>query len=239
MDHKRSAVFGLLAAAVLLLAGCMPEYDWYAIDCSGFRLNITSGEAVHDNTDEGRQIVSVQAFDGMGNLIYENREIFNTPVGSPIPPGILAFNWHAAPQGNPIRVSFFVPAGGTVISDYPLETFTGVCADHSGVPGVFDGRINRHHIAAPVAIYPVDYGNGTGLHLYRIDETGKGTLALTVSAEAIAAVPEQPAENTLIASTPDGSIALYRLTTGEYQVNAGEYVVIFAELHALTDYYMP
>lgn len=237
MIRKTRLLAAVILAVLVVLAGCTYEYDWYAIDCAGFQLYLTSGEAARDNTGVGRQVVSVQAFDGQGNLIYEDPEVFNTPVGASITPGLLAFSWSSAPQGNPITVTFFLPAGGTYTSDYHLETFTGNCLASGG--GLQDGRINRHHIAAPVAIYPVDYGTGTGLHLYHIDEAGKGTLALTVSPEAIAAVPAQPAENSLIASTPDGSLALYRLTTGEYQVNAGEYVVIFTELHALADHYMP
>lgn len=103
----------------------------------------------------------------------------------------------------------------------------------------FADRLNGYDIAAPVAVYPVNYGAGTGLHIYAISDGGEGALALEVTPEMIAAVPAMPAENTLIASTADGSIALYRLATGEFQLNAGEYVIVFSELYSSAAYYTP
>lgn len=102
-----------------------------------------------------------------------------------------------------------------------------------------DGRLNNFDMAAPVAVYPTPFATGTGLRFYAIDAAGAGMLVLEVSPEMIAAVPDQPTENTLIASTPDGSIALYRLTTGEFQVNAGGYVIAFSDLVAGARYYTP
>jgi hypothetical protein len=55
----------------------------------------------------------------------------------------------------------------------------------------------------------------------------------------IAAVANPPASNILIASTPDGGVALYRLTTGEFQVNAGSYVIVFSDLDSGGAYYTP
>ncbi len=242
MAFKKRIAIGLLVVA-LLLAGCEFTYDWYTIDCTGFMIDITSGEMTIDNTGEGKEQISVRAVDGAGNVIFDAPNWTTQDVGETVPFWTDFFDWTTPPRANPIMVTYYVPANGILPADIIIHTFTGSCDGlptiGASAPGVFDGRINRHHIAAPVAIYPVNYGDGMGLHLYRIDESGEGMLALTVSPEAISAVPAQPAENTLIASTPDGSIALYRLTTGEYQVNAGEYVVIFSELHALTDYYMP
>lgn len=242
MAFKKRIAVGLLVVA-LLLAGCEFTYDWYTIDCTGFMVHIISGELTIDNTGIGRELVSVRAVDGAGNAIFDEPEWLNWAVGDTVADYTDFFDWTTPPRANPITVTYYVPANGILPADVIVNTFTGSCDGlptiGASAPGVFDGRINRHHIAAPVAIYPVEYGNATGLHIYRIDESGKGTLALTITPEAIAAVPQQPAENTLIASTPDGSLALYRLTTGEYQLNAGEYVVIFSELHALTDYYMP
>jgi hypothetical protein len=109
--------------------------------------------------------------------------------------------------------------------------------------GFTDGRINRFEPYAQAAIYTAAYGDGTGLHIYGLDDaTGVGTLALEVTPAMIAAVPALPAANSLIAATPDGRIALYRLTTGEFQVNTGPNVegymdvVIFSELSPLSAY---
>ena len=97
-------------------------------------------------------------------------------------------------------------------------------------PFSYADRLNAQDIAAPVAIYPVDLGTGTGLHFYAIGADGTGSLALVVTPEQIATVPAMPATNTLIARSADGSISLYRLTTGEFQVNMGDYVAQFTDL---------
>ncbi len=60
-----------------------------------------------------------------------------------------------------------------------------------------------------------------------------GAPLLYISADELAALPDFPIENTLIASTTDGFVTAYKLTTGEYQVNVGPltdgkvHVVIF------------
>lgn len=68
---------------------------------------------------------------------------------------------------------------------------------------------------APVAIFENEYGLG----LYWLANS-TGEPLLFVSNEQLATIPEFPAENTLIAEA-DHQTALYRLTTGELQVNVG------------------
>ena len=97
-------------------------------------------------------------------------------------------------------------------------------------PFSYADRLNAQDIAAPVAIYPVELSTGTGLHFYAIGADGTGSLVLVVTPEQIAAVPALPATNTLIAASADGSLTLYRLTTGEFQVNMGGYVAQFTNL---------
>ncbi len=76
-----------------------------------------------------------------------------------------------------------------------------------------DGRLDDSNTVAPVAVYPTE----TGVQVW----DGAGHLLIDVSADVLADLPDFPAENTLIAQSEDGSVALYKLTTGEYQVNAG------------------
>lgn len=96
-------------------------------------------------------------------------------------------------------------------------------------PAFVDGRINNFDVANPVVVYPIRTEAGTGLHIY----SDAGVLLLIVTPEMIAAVPAQPEANTLIAEA--NGVALYRLSSGEFQVNAPmyngkTYVLIFKEL---------
>ncbi|MCA9884694.1 MAG: hypothetical protein KC615_14275 [Anaerolineae bacterium] len=120
-----------------------------------------------------------------------------------------------------------VPVFAANTSDDPLPHFD-------------DGRINNSD-ASPVVVY----GDGESLEIWApmysfTDENGNAVLhsdiVLTVTAEEIAAVPAEPEENTLIAATDDMSVAVYRLTTGEYQMiastyNGETYVLVFPELY--------
>ena len=102
-----------------------------------------------------------------------------------------------------------------------------------------DGRINRRDPAAAFAVYPhQDATGGLGLIFY---DTYADRLLLDVTAAQIAAVPEFPAENTLIAASPDGRVRLYRLFDGQFQAmgpaaNGKQYGVIFPVIDSGTDY---
>lgn len=72
----------------------------------------------------------------------------------------------------------------------------------------------------PVVIYPKLDGSGNPfLDFYTVDANGRGRRSLRVLGETLAKLPAQPERNIRIASTPDGLATLYRLTTGEFQVN--------------------
>lgn len=85
----------------------------------------------------------------------------------------------------------------------------------SGITRALDDRLDRRW-GMPLA----SYCRNDGFHFYLIDDDSKGNLRLIVTPEEIAAVPEKPAANTLIARSAE-NIRLYRLTTGEFQVNYG------------------
>ncbi|MCA9913306.1 MAG: hypothetical protein KC496_08145 [Anaerolineae bacterium] len=72
-----------------------------------------------------------------------------------------------------------------------------------------------------VAVY-YDAETGEGLSIYAIDDSGEGSLAIRVTPEQIAEWDAMTvSENTLIAQSANGKISLYKLTTGEYQLNVG------------------
>ncbi|MGJ3239313.1 MAG: hypothetical protein ACFE0Q_11450 [Anaerolineae bacterium] len=97
-----------------------------------------------------------------------------------------------------------------------------------------DGRLNRFDFAGAFVIYPhEDISGEQGLIFY--DWYDDNRALLVVSADEIDAIPENPETNTLIASSADGRVSLYRLTTGEFQAqgptqNGKTYVVIFDRL---------
>lgn len=78
-----------------------------------------------------------------------------------------------------------------------------------------DGRVNINDAAAGAAIWC----DSDGIRVYDLDISGNGTFVFHANWNEVRAVPQLPETNTIIDGTP-GGIALYRLTTGEMQVNA-------------------
>lgn len=94
-----------------------------------------------------------------------------------------------------------------------------------------DGRLNRADAAAGAVVYCLPDG---GLAVYDVDTLSRGALALSVSAAEFATFPGVPTENTLVDASSTGAIRLYRLTSGELQINSPgiypsdpEYVFVF------------
>jgi hypothetical protein len=86
-----------------------------------------------------------------------------------------------------------------------------------------DGRINIGN-DVPLAIFPILDANGNpALEFWTATEKGNGRRFLTISnkqlTDANATAAAKPGENILIFQTKDKFVTLYRLTTGEYQVN--------------------
>lgn len=77
--------------------------------------------------------------------------------------------------------------------------------------------------ALPVVIYtptPAAAENSVlFIDVWQLDEQGVGRPTLTISTETLLALPDFPTQNILIAR--DGLTSVYKLTTGEYQVNVG------------------
>ena len=114
--------------------------------------------------------------------------------------------------------------------------------DEDPVPAFTDGRLNNFDVAAPVAVFTVEYDNSNGLDFWTpTGFEGAGELALRVTAEDIASVDATPDTPTLIAAAEDASVALYRLSDGAFQVLAnagtsGTYSLVFETLGANTGY---
>lgn len=80
-----------------------------------------------------------------------------------------------------------------------------------------DGRLNHADAAAGAIIYCLP---DAGIAVYDVDTISRGDLALSISAAELAAFPIVPEENTLVTASSSGAIRLYRLTSGELQINA-------------------
>ncbi|MBI5928956.1 MAG: hypothetical protein HY862_06590 [Chloroflexi bacterium] len=86
--------------------------------------------------------------------------------------------------------------------------------------------------ALPVVIYvPISDAADLFIDIWRLDENNLGYEVLTIPADELLALPDFPAENLLIASTADEFIRVYKLTTGEFQVNVGP--LVDGKIHVL------
>lgn len=102
-----------------------------------------------------------------------------------------------------------------------------------------DGRLNIQ--SADVVLYP---NGSSGLDVYGVNADGSGFLVFSVSGAELAALPDCPATNTLIAANDPANptIALYKLTSCQYQLNVGPdqdgkvYVYIFDTIPPTTIY---
>jgi hypothetical protein len=78
-----------------------------------------------------------------------------------------------------------------------------------------DGRLNWY-VWSTAVIYCSD---ADGITIYQASKEGKIGQVFNVTAAELAALPAKPASNTLIKKV--GTVALYKLTSGEYQLNVG------------------
>jgi hypothetical protein len=96
-------------------------------------------------------------------------------------------------------------------------TVTATCNGYSALPLFTDGRINMD-ADQTAAIYC--YRGGVNVSRIILS---KGYPSLRVSAATIAKTPKYPAHNTLIAEDKRYKVRLYRLSSGELQINATSY----------------
>lgn len=107
------------------------------------------------------------------------------------------------------------PGGLTIVG---FDNFAdGITTDNCVGGSIGDGRVNDgpNQLAAPVAVYDTDQG----LDVYLINPAnGNGDKIFTATDAEVAAVGDTPSSNTIIDSA--SGVALYRLTSGEFQINA-------------------
>ena len=135
----------------------------------------------------------------------------------------------------PVSYNFQVHGPGSLVFEQPPspEEMPSPASPASFQP-LRDGRLNGADHAAPVAVYPVDYGSGQiGLHVY---DTATGVLLLEVTPELIAAT-DGVSQNTLIAE--GAGVVVYRLADGTFYVgapmaNGKQYILTFDQLSATT-----
>jgi len=124
----------------------------------------------------------------------------------------------------------------TVLLIFVVALFAGSVFAEDAVPSFDDGRLNDYDLNAPVAVFTVDYGDELGLDLWApVGFENWGELILRVTPEEIAAVSSTPDETTLIASSAEYGVSLYRLTDGSFQIladagDSGTYSLVFSEM---------
>jgi hypothetical protein len=131
---------------------------------------------------------------------------------------------NANPSGLTETLSYTIPASGNyqfaflwslIHGGHTTVTATTSCSgpgQAGEVPLFTDGRINTD-AAQTASIY---CANG-GITVYAVVDS-VGHLAFKATKAELAAVPAKPAKNTLI--TSGLNVSLYRLTTGQFQINA-------------------
>ncbi|MCA9895897.1 MAG: hypothetical protein KC615_23090 [Anaerolineae bacterium] len=83
-----------------------------------------------------------------------------------------------------------------------------------------DGRVNAADCARDTwALYVNQEGDSYNINVW---DSLLGQSVIFVFADDIAALPANPEENTVIATSADGRMILSKLTTGEYQLNVFE-----------------
>lgn len=100
-----------------------------------------------------------------------------------------------------------------------------------------DGRLT-YTLCDPLVVYNVVSSDGVGLIMYTSsrDNAGLGEFKLEIPAETFASLPANPDVNCTIASSDDGTVVVYLLSTGEIQINTGPdgegkvFSYIFADL---------
>jgi hypothetical protein len=208
---RTALIFAVLAMP--MLACKIITQGSYTIGCTGGFVGsnwVVEGEYI--NTNDNRERVVVTVTDGAGTVLFSDVSTLEMGVNN-LPS--VSENYDTLPKYNPITVTVVSPAGGSLAEPVTNWVVQGICPGlpfFNGDAAFNDGRINNTVADQPVSIYC----NDDGITVYAIF-AGKSALAFTVTKAELAKYPEFPAQNTLIKEAKGAR--LYKLTSGEYQVN--------------------
>jgi hypothetical protein len=270
MNKLRSLLILLTLSFSIIFFSIAPVYAG-TMDVTGFTTmtgNCTASvtmfhnffiQGTTDDTGTGRDAIALVLYDGHGDAFA----YIGIGVNVGFSGTITNWGWFypilVQPKSRPFTMKIFdntTPIGtglgdlagaqhGTIVDVHVFDPAPyGVCKflpflappEASLQPNFSDGRINNWDVAAPVVVYGQDFENGRGLAVY----SPQGELLL-VHPDEIAAVPECPLQNTVIAN--GDKIGLYRLANCHYQINAPTldgaktYVLIFDAFFANTGYH--
>ena len=124
-------------------------------------------------------------------------------------PGTFSYTWTTN------NADFQILAGANFNATIVCIPVAGSDSSSPGITRALDDRLDRRW-GMPLA----SYCRNDGFHFYLIADASKGVLRLIVTPQELAAVPEKPEQNILIARSAE-NIRLYRLSSGEFQVNYG------------------
>lgn len=160
-------------------------------------------------TDSG----TLALYDGDGTLVAS--QSFSLPAGTNAALIYQLIQWTATPQANPLRAVISDSAAGAIVWE---QSFTTDCLTRT----VTTPALTYSSSGIQISIAP----EGDAFTLFGVGLDGTtGFAVVTLSAEELAALPETPEENTLIATGTEatywGEVNVYQLTTGEIQVNVG------------------
>lgn len=220
-----------IAALILLITAHVTSGQALSVGCANTGASFLNGTFTSNSATFGAafnagEVLTLQ-ISGAAPAVFQLSQALGLPLSVVT----------TAPVSGALTVSFTVPAAGfrlfevaeTAGSTIAVSASCGLPAASGGgalaaappCPNLLDGRINndsRLDCGAPVAIY-------TGsIDVYSIDPaTSHGYLVLRLTDDDLAAAGT-PTANTLLAQAADPftgqPISVYRLTTGELQVNA-------------------
>ncbi len=212
--------FGLLIALLGIVALFFPARPALAGDCGTVASGTLTGAGSTNfgpfTADAGSTLFVVVT---NTSTVTINYSIIATLNGFPAPlvnnGSVNAGETEAASAGlsAPVSGSGIVTIDGGSLNYSAVVVCPGQAAP--SIPAITDGRLLTTITVGAV------YADEDGVTVYAIDDKSVGKLALFVSAEELEALPENPDENLLVAQSEDGKFTLYKLTTGEYQVNMG------------------
>ena len=201
-----TGLFLLLAVPLVQAGGCgcphMDEIDEVSsyFDCETLTISWSHSTGI------GSAILVVD----FSTLTLIEQDVFNGPSGS------ITVNFSPAlSQSTVLSVLIIVIDGAdSYISDFDID-----CVPE--VSGCTDGRLNQT-LCEPLAVYPLESEDGLGINIYKVSRgSDVGEFMLYIPAEVFASLPDEVAENCTIASSDNGEVVVYLLSSGQYQINVG------------------